>query len=61
LLLVTWSGLLNGDTGTPLEEPDFGDRTVQIGGTFGAGGSVTLQGSNDGTNWVAVTDPKGPP
>jgi hypothetical protein len=32
---------------------------VQIGGTFGAGGSVTLQGSNDGTNWVAVTDPQG--
>jgi hypothetical protein len=58
-ILVTWSGLQNGDTGAPMQEPEFSDRTVQIGGTFGAGGSVTLQGSNDGTNWAALTDPQG--
>ena len=28
---------------------------MQVTGTFG-GGSVALQGSNDGTNWVALKD-----
>ena len=37
-----------------------GDRTVQVDGTFGAGATVTLQGSNDplGTtpvNWFPMT------
>jgi hypothetical protein len=58
-VLVTWSPLANGDTGGPVEGVDFADCTVQIGGTFGVGGSVTLQGSNDGTQWDALTDPQG--
>jgi hypothetical protein len=58
-ILVTWTGLLNGDTGSRIEESDFADRTVQISGTFGSGGSVTIEGSNDGTNWDALTDPQG--
>ena len=58
-ILATWSGLANGDTGAPIQEPAFADRTVQISGTFGSGGSITLQGSNDGTNFVALTDGQG--
>lgn len=57
--LVTWSGLLNGDTGTRVSYTDFPDRTVQFLGTFGTGGSVSFEGSNDGTNWVVLTDPQG--
>jgi hypothetical protein len=57
--LVVWTGLLNGDDGSAVEGCDYADRTVQINGTFGSGGSVTLQGSNDGTNWYALTDPQG--
>lgn len=57
--LVTWTGLLNGDTGTPVSKTDFPDRTVQILGTFGSGGSVNFEGSNDGTNWAILTDPQG--
>jgi len=57
-VMVEWSGLLNGDDGAPFEGVDFADRTVQISGDFGTGGSLTLQGSNDGTNWYAVTDPQ---
>ena len=57
--LVVWAALANGDTGSPMEGVDFADRTVQIGGTFGAGGSVTLEGSNDGTTYFALTDPQG--
>jgi hypothetical protein len=58
-VLVSWSGLLNGDDGSPFEAADFADRTVQITGTLGVGGTITIEGSNDGTNWVALTDPQG--
>lgn len=50
---ITWAGLTAGDTGTPLEYAKFSDKTVQVVGTFG--GTVTMQGSNDGTNWVTLT------
>lgn len=56
--LITWT-LANGDTGEPLEGVDFADRTVQISGTFGAAGSCTIEGSNDGAAWFALTDPQG--
>lgn len=59
---VTWSGLLNGDTGVPVALPEFPDKTVQIYGTFGVGGSVTLEGSNDieseTPTYAALTDPQ---
>lgn len=57
--LITWSGLLNGDDGGPVDWVDFADRCVQVTGTFGAAGSVTLQGSNDGTVWSTLADPQG--
>lgn len=59
-VLVTWSGLLNGDTGAPVCLADFPDKSVQVKGTFGAGGSVSMEGSNDGgTTWAALHDPQG--
>jgi hypothetical protein len=57
--LITWSGLLSGDDGTRVTLSDFPDRTVQFIGTFGAGGTVSFEGSNDGSNWIALTDPQG--
>lgn len=57
--LVTWSGLLNTDDGNPFEGAVFADRTAQVIGTFGAAGSVQLEGSNDGTNWAVLADPQG--
>lgn len=60
-VLVAWAGLLSSstDVGSAFETGDFADFTVQIGGTFGTGGSVTFEGSNDGTTWLALTDPQG--
>jgi len=59
---VTWTGLLNGDTGAPVAMPEFPDRTVHITGTFGVGGSVTVEGSNDleteTPTYTAITDPQ---
>ncbi len=58
-VLFTWTGLLNTDTGEPVEAPAYGDRTIQVEGTFGAGGNAQIQGSNDGVNWRALNDPQG--
>lgn len=33
--------------------------SVQFSGTFGASGSVKFEGSNDGENYVTLTDPQG--
>lgn len=54
-----WTGLLNGDTGAPIQVLDFGDMTVTVEGTFGSGGTIKLRGSNDGTNYYDLTDPQG--
>ncbi len=57
--LVTWTGLLNGDQGASAQWVEYSDRCFQVTGTFGTGGSCTIQGSNDGTNWAALADPQG--
>lgn len=59
--LITWTGLLNTDNGAPAQWVDFADRCFQVTGTFGTGGSVTLEGSNDGVVWSAMSDPQGNP
>lgn len=57
--VVSWASIPNGDTGEPIEMPGSNDRSIQFSGTFGVGGSINLEGSNDGTNWVVLTDPQG--
>lgn len=63
LARVVWGPLANGDDGAPVEMGDWADRTVQITGTFGAGGSVSMEGSNDKLTetptWAILTDPQG--
>lgn len=44
---ITWANMANGDSGDPLSFAGHADKTVQIFGTFGSGGSVTFEGSND--------------
>lgn len=58
---VKWSGISQGDTCTPVRWHGAGDRTVQVTGTFGAGGTVSVEGtldSSDGT-YAQLTDPFG--
>ena len=52
--IVTWTPLANNDTGTPVTLSYASDLTFQVSGTFN-GGTATLQGSNDGTNWHPLT------
>jgi|SRR5215510_3186460 len=55
LWTVTYASLLTAETGLSIDLPiDAPMRSVQISGTFGAGGTVDIQGSNDGSNWFAM-------
>lgn len=62
---VSWSliGTPTTDTCTPFENPRSADRSAQMFGAVGAAGfngaTITMQGSNDGTNWFTLTDPLG--
>jgi len=58
-IIVTWADMANGDVGAPTKFTQFADRSMQVEGTFGAGGSVAAEGSNDGSNYRALTDPQG--
>lgn len=61
LKLVTWALMLNGDSGTPYASADWADRCLQISGTFGAGGTVLWEGSNDpaAAVWAVLNDING--
>jgi hypothetical protein len=59
---VIWSGLTfsSTDDGSSIELHQYSDRSVQVTGTFGTGGSVAIEGSNDdGVTWKVLTDPQG--
>lgn len=53
-VLVTWTGMATGDTGTSVPLAYAADLSCQVSGTFG-GATVTWQGSNDNTNWHPMT------
>lgn len=50
----TWTPLANGDVGSWLTAADLSDKSIQVFGTFGAGGTLVLEGSNDGGTTVAT-------
>lgn len=63
---IGWAGLLDDDTGAPLESNKLSDKTIQCFGAFGATGSLTMQGSNDprvetdpdNAVWFTLVDPQ---
>lgn len=57
--IVYWPNMANGDVGQSIEMFKYTDRTIQVFGTFGAGGTATAKGSLDGTNWATLADPNG--
>ena len=59
-IIYTWTPLTTANAdGQPAQYQGAGDRVVQVTGTFGAGGTVILQGSCDGTNWFGLNNPQG--
>jgi hypothetical protein len=64
VVTAVWTPLANGDVGAPLDAVGYPDKTVAIFGTFGAGGSLTIQGraSSAGaqdTDYTALNDSRG--
>lgn len=57
-IMAQWD-MVDADTvGAAAEFPDQTDAVITITGTFG-GATVTVEGSNDGTTFVGLTDPQG--
>ena len=55
----TWSPLTTTNSdGAPLSYASngMGGVTFQVNGTLGASGQLTVQGSNDATNWFTLND-----
>jgi hypothetical protein len=59
VVLAKWGPLANGENGNPAQLRKWPTKTVQVFGTLGVGGSISIQGSNDGTNWVTLRDSLG--
>lgn len=55
----SWPGLLNGDSGNSIRMPRYADKTFQVVGTFGTGGSVAVKGSMDNVNFWPLKDHNG--
>jgi len=54
-----WTGLGLGDDGDPSHYEGGPPGTVQVTGTFGAGGNIVIEGSNDKVNWVTLRETGG--
>ena len=52
---VSWLALKNGDTGAPFTGVAGSRVTVQVTGTYGAGGTALIEGSNNGLADVSPT------
>ncbi len=59
VMSVRWAAITNTDTdGQPVVSIEWADRCVQVSGTFG-GTSMSIYGSNDGTNWYILNNAQG--
>lgn len=54
-----WTNLANGDTGAGIDMREYYDRSIQVAGTFGTGGTVVIEGTIDGTNWHTLSNGAG--
>lgn len=45
----------------PIQFAQWADRCVQVRGTWGAGGAVAIEGSNDGVNYSTLNNAQGTP
>jgi hypothetical protein len=55
--VAEWAALANAESGNAASIPvEATTRSVQVSGTFGAGGAVAIEGSNDGVTWAPLSN-----
>lgn len=52
---ITWPSIPNGSPGGAHPRLGYRSASFQATGLWGSGGSIRLEGSNDGQNWAALT------
>lgn len=58
--IATWTGITEADTGSAITVPrEVEGVTIQTTGDFTTSGAVTLEGSNNGTDYATLKDPGG--
>ena len=60
--IATWSSVTQADTCRPVVCPQYSDKSFQVYGSFGSGGEVVLEGTNEVTspsNYATLRDPRG--
>lgn len=60
-IIVTWANMGDDDTGAPFRQSFYSDKSVQIVAAAFGSATLVIQGSNDGNNYVTLTDPQGSP
>lgn len=58
VVLLSWALSTANTDGLPFEMPEWADRTWQAVGSWG-GATLSLQGSNDGSNWFVLSNAAG--
>lgn len=59
--VCTWTGITENDDGNEVIMAKYPDKTVQVTGDFTTSGAITIEGSNNGTDWATLTDQAGTP
>jgi hypothetical protein len=57
----TWPALGDADTGSSLVAPSLPFKTVTCTGTWGVGGGILIEGSEDGAAYSTLNDENGNP
>lgn len=55
---ITWDLTTANPDGAPVSWVQWADRSITFVGTWG-GATAALEGSNDGSVWLPITDPQG--
>lgn len=60
VIQIKWETITaTNDVGNWVQIPDYPDKSVQFAGNFGTGGTIGIEGSNDGINAAVLTDTRG--
>lgn len=57
--IITWGPMTTGDSGLQISMIGSARRTVQVIGTFSGPDRLSIEGSNNGTDYATLTDEHG--